>query len=109
MSRPDALCLVGLLALAALTDAPEQIPFDLDRSSLDQSVRPQDDLYRYVNGDWLARTEIPPDRVTYGAFTELTERAEADLRGVIEQAAASHPRNGSARQQIADLYASVIG
>jgi putative endopeptidase len=106
--RPDALCLVGLLAFTAVTEAPRQTTSGLDPSSFDASVRPQDDLYRYVNGGWLARTEIPPDRVTYGAFTALTERAEADLRAVIEEAAASRARNGSARQQIADLYASVM-
>jgi putative endopeptidase len=106
--RPDALCLVGLLAFTAVTDAPPQIVSGLDPSSFDSSVRPQDDLYRYVNGGWLARTDIPPDRVTYGAFTELTEKAETDLRAVIEDAAAGRPRNGSARQLIADLYASVM-
>jgi putative endopeptidase len=108
VSRPGALCLVGLLALAPIIDAPPQSASGLDRASFDTSIRPQDDLYRYVNGGWLARSEIPPDRVTYGAFTELTEKAEADLRAVIEEAAASRPRNGSSRQQIADLYMSVI-
>jgi predicted metalloendopeptidase len=83
--RPDALCLVGLVAFIAVTDAPRQVTSGLDRSSFDASIRPQDDLYRYVNGGWLARTDIPPDRVSYGAFTELTEKAETDLRAVIEE------------------------
>ena len=34
----------------------------LDPSQFDKSVRPQDDLFRYVNGGWLAKTEIPADR-----------------------------------------------
>ena len=46
--------------------------------------------------------------MTYGAFTELTEKAEADLRVIIEDAVASRPRRGSPKQQIADLYASVM-
>jgi predicted metalloendopeptidase len=108
VSRPDAFCLVGLLALAAVTDAPPQIASGLDRSSFDASVRPQDDLYRYVNGSWLAKTDIPPDRVSYGAFTELSEAVEANLRAVIEAASAGHPRHGSPRQQIVDLYASLM-
>ncbi len=108
MPRPDAFCLAGLVALATLSAAPPQLTSGLDPVSFDPSVRPQDDLYRFVNGGWLADTSIPTDRVTYGAFTELTERAEADLRAVIEEAAAGRPRNGSTRQQIADLYASVM-
>jgi len=107
VSRPDALCLVGLLALAAVTDARPQIASGVDSSSFDSSIRPQDDLYRYVNGGWLAKTDIPPDRVSYGAFTELTEATEANLRAVIEAASAG-PRSRSPRQQIVDLYASVM-
>jgi len=106
--RPDAFCLAGVFAFATLSAAPPQLSSGLNPATFDSSVRPQDDLYRFVNGGWLAGTNIPTDRVTYGAFTELTERAEADLRAVIEEAAAGRPRNGSTRQQIADLYASVM-
>lgn len=34
-------------------------------------VRVQDDLYEYVNADWLSKTEIPSDRPRIGAFDEL--------------------------------------
>ena len=42
----------------------------LDVASFDRSVRPQDDLFRHVNGGWLASTEIPPDKPAYGGFYE---------------------------------------
>ena len=29
-----------------------------------RKVRPQDDLFRHVNGAWLTKTEIPADRPT---------------------------------------------
>ena len=35
-------------------------------ANLDPSIRPQDDLFGYTNGTWLAQTEIPPDRGRYG-------------------------------------------
>jgi predicted metalloendopeptidase len=38
-------------------------------SELDSSVRPQDDLFRHVNGKWIARTEIPSDKARYGSFS----------------------------------------
>ena len=104
----SALLLVGLLAVATIREAPPDLTSGLDPASFDSSVRPQDDLYRFTNGRWLATNEIPSDRVAYGAFTELTEKAEADLRGIIEEAAATRPRRGSPRQQIADFYASVM-
>jgi len=108
MKPSSALLLVGLLAVATIREAPPDTTSGLDPTSFDASVRPQDDLYRFTNGRWLAATEIPSDRVAYGAFTELTEKAETDLRGIIEEAAATRPRRGSPRQQIADFYASVM-
>lgn len=104
----SAVLLVGLMSIATNREAPPDSRSGLDPSSFDASIRPQDDLYRFVNGRWLATTDIPPDRVAYGAFTELTEKAEADLRAIIEETAAGGPRRGSAKQQIADLYASVM-
>ena len=71
----SALLLVGLITTATIRDAPPDLRSGLDPASFDSSIRPQDDLYRFVNGRWLATTEIPADRVAYGAFTELTEKA----------------------------------
>ena len=78
-------------------------------AGFDRSVLPQDDLYRYVNGGWLSRVVMPGDRVSYGAFAELSDQTELDLRKIIEEVSArpNRPR-GSPAQQIADLYASVM-
>jgi putative endopeptidase len=80
----------------------------LDFRALDTSVRPQDDLYRFVNGGWLDTTEIPPDRVTWGTFVELVERSQADVHAIIEESARKpNRRKGSAAQQVGDLYTSM--
>ncbi|MBK0296904.1 hypothetical protein IAE22_34040, partial [Bacillus sp. S34] len=42
---------------------------------LDATVRPQDDLYRHVNGSWVDATPIPDDKARYGSFTVLAEAA----------------------------------
>src|SRR6185436_411799 len=75
----------------------------------DASVRPQDDLYRYVNGKWLDTTVIPEDRVLYSSAAELAEKTLLDVREIIESIAATpNRRRGSPEQQIADLYASML-
>jgi putative endopeptidase len=80
----------------------------IDVTDLDPAVRPQDDLFRYVNGRWSARTDMPADRVSYGALIELSDRVERDLHRLIEDANATPARRpGSPQQQIADLYASM--
>lgn len=43
----------------------------IDLSYVDDSIRPQDDLFGHVNGRWLAEYEIPADRATDGAFRQL--------------------------------------
>ncbi|HEX6323276.1 MAG TPA: M13-type metalloendopeptidase [Vicinamibacterales bacterium] len=81
----------------------------LDLSYFDTSVRPQDDLFRFANGGWTERATIPADRVTHGAFTELADRAELDLRELIEEVAGQPNRPfGSPAQQVGDLYASLM-
>ena len=71
-------------------------------------MRPQDDLFRFVNGTWTATTAIPPDRARYGVFDILAERAEADVRAIAEELDAAPDTPGSDEQKIADLYASVL-
>lgn len=81
----------------------------LDLADLDGKVSPQDDLYVHVNRAWLQRTVLPSDRVTYGTFTELTDKTETDLREIIEDLVARPQRaRTSSAQQIADLYASTL-
>jgi putative endopeptidase len=78
------------------------IPID----ELDPGIRPQDDLFRYVNGRWLARTEIPADRARDGAFRILAEEAESAVRGIVEEAASAPV--GSEERKFGDLYASFM-
>ena len=72
-------------------------------------VRVQDDLFRYVNGDWLATAVIPDDRSMDGAFYHLRDGAEADSRTIVEEAAAEAAAGaepGSPAQLIGDLFRS---
>jgi putative endopeptidase len=70
---------------------------------LDPAIRPQDDLFRHVNGRWLARTEIPADRARYGTFPILAEAAENAVREIVQEAASAP--EGSEERKFGDLYA----
>ncbi len=111
-TTPRPLPLVALFptVLAVVVSIAVGPTSGLDLAGLDTSVRPQDDLYRYVNGGWLARTEIPPDRIYHDAFTELADKVERDLQRIIEEttAAATSRRNRADARRIGDLYASVM-
>jgi predicted metalloendopeptidase len=98
-----------LLFAAATASAAPTLGTGIETSGFDTSIRPQDDFFRYVNGGWIAKTEIPADKSNYGSFTVLADNAERDLRAIIEEAAAdkTHPK-GSDAQKIGDMYASFM-
>ena len=108
MKKQMALVCVLLATVVAGSSAQRQaLKSGLDTSLFDTSVRPQDDLFRYVNGKWLATTPIPSDRPIYGTFVQLMDKAEADLYALIERLAGDPNRKpGSTAQQVGDLYAS---
>nr|WP_231747537.1 M13-type metalloendopeptidase [Auraticoccus cholistanensis] len=82
----------------------------MDPSTFDPDVRIQDDLYRHVNGPWMARTEIPEDKPGTGAFLVLRDGAEAAVRDIITGLSAdgARPEPGSDAARIADLFTSFI-
>ena len=93
----------------AETQAPAEVgPWGVDLTAVDETVRPQDDLYRYVNGTWLATFEIPADRSNYGVFTRLIELSEERVRAIIEEAAAAEAAKGTEQQKVGDLFASFM-
>ena len=81
---------------------PSGIPID----ELDPATRPQDDLFRHVNGRWLARTEIPVDRARESTFRILAEQAENAVHEIVEKAASAP--EGDEERKFGDLYASFM-
>nr|WP_100415326.1 M13-type metalloendopeptidase [Mumia flava] len=52
---------------------------------MDDATRPQDDLFRHVNGGWLDTARIPADRAVAGSFVTLVDEAEKHVRAIIEE------------------------
>ena len=63
----------------------------IELSALSPGIRPQDDLFRHVNGAWLERTEIPDDKARWGSFHLIAEQAEKDVRAIIEESTTAEP------------------
>lgn len=105
------LLLVAVMAAGAMSPAatqPARARSGFDVASFDRGVRPNDDLYAYVNNGWIARRAIAADRSKEDATTEIFDRVEQEVRAIIERLARSNPRRGSSAQQVADLYASMV-
>jgi putative endopeptidase len=88
-----------------MTDAAA-LKSGIDTGGLDPAIRPQDDLFRHVNGKWIQATEIPSDKARYGSFYLLAEEAEKAVRDIIVESQSADP--GSEARKVGDLYASFL-
>ncbi|HBI00472.1 MAG TPA: M13 family metallopeptidase [Flavobacterium sp.] len=53
---------------------------------MDRSVKPSDDFFRFVNGNWLDKNEIPADRTRWGSFDELRKKTDDDMKVILNEA-----------------------
>jgi putative endopeptidase len=86
------------------SDAP--LSSGIVTDDLDAAIRPQDDLFRHVNGKWIDKTEIPSDKARYGSFYLLAEEAEKAVRDIIIESQSADP--GTEARKVGDLYASFL-
>ena len=105
-----ALAAASLLATAHTAHAQEQQgsvrALGIDTTSFDRAVRPQDDFFRFVNGTWLANTEIPADASSWGSFNELNEKSRTALHQILEDAAKAPA--GTEKAKLGAIYASYM-
>ncbi len=88
-----------------IVEANKTLTSGLFLENIDTEFKPQDDFYRYTNGKWLERTEIPADKSNYGAFTILADKAREDVQKIIDNAATQDSKEA---KQLANLYASFM-
>lgn len=98
--------ITALLASFGLTKAQEHQAINL--SYMDSSVRPQDDFYNYVNGNWMKTVEIPSDKARWGSFDQLRENTDEGSLKILQKSLNENFEKGSDGQKIADLYKSYV-
>ena len=97
---------VLLTASGSALHAQQQQAINL--SYMDTNVRPQDDFYNYVNGNWMKTVEIPSDKARWGSFDELREHTDVAVLKILKESLNQKFEKGSDGQKIADLYKSYI-
>ncbi|MEV0321513.1 M13 family metallopeptidase [Streptomyces sp. NPDC050658] len=80
------------------------------RAGMNPEIRPQDDLFGHVNGEWLENEPIPDDRSSWGPFVQLVDTAEEQVKVIIQElaSAASADEGSDDAHKIATLYASFM-
>jgi putative endopeptidase len=103
---PWIAALLGASALASVSIGapakPQYGAWGFDATGMDTSAKPGDDFFKYANGGWDARTEIPADKIGYGVDYVTADNAELHLRGILE--ADPTPAGGPDAQKIHAAY-----
>jgi putative endopeptidase len=76
----------------------------LDLSGMDAAARPQDDLFRAMNGTWIKNTQIPADKADFGTFIQLRDLSDQRVKGIVEALGKEKAKPGSVDQKIGDFY-----
>ncbi len=101
--------LIGALLSCAALAAPDSKPqfggWGFDLTAVDKTTKPGDDFFRYANGAWLDRTQIPADKPAYSLRLMMTDTTEGRLHGILEQAAAkTSPQPGDLESKAGAFY-----
>jgi len=111
------LSIVAAAVLAACASNPPAVPGaqasaaapGIHPDRVDPTVRPQDDLYRHVNGAYIDRTPIPADKSWYGAFIEVRDKSLDQLHAIVDELTRDPAAAGDAdARKIRDFYASFM-
>ncbi len=100
--------LFASILLAGCGGPPAAPASGVDRSGMNPQIRPGDDFFAYANGKWLAETEIPADRSTWGSFPILQEQTLLQLRDIAAAAAQESTPRDSAHTRIGAFYSAFM-
>lgn len=90
------------------TENTEMKEVGLNLSHMDTTVRPQDDFFNYVNGNWMKTAEIPSDKTSWGSFNALREDVDVASLGILDKILADQFEPGSEGQKIQNLYGTFM-
>ncbi|WP_026292225.1 M13 family metallopeptidase [Porphyromonas gulae] len=76
----------------------------IDLSAMDTSIRPQDDFYRYCNGNWMKNNPLKPAYSRYGSFDILRDSTLERVHLIVDNLAAGQYEVGTNEYRIATLY-----
>jgi len=110
MRSLNIILLAGAASIATAASAqPFYKPWGFDLTAVDPATKPGDDFFQHANGAYLARTTIPADRVIASRRFEMTDRMEAHLKAILEEAAASASAQPTdIRGKVGAFYAGVM-
>jgi putative endopeptidase len=107
-SKFAVTCIASCVLAVSAQNAAAPETHGIALANMDRSVKPGEDFFLYVNGDWIKRTELPPDRARINVFSELGDLSNKRTADLIQEIAKSNPPAGSGTRKVADLFSSYM-
>src|ERR1043166_4901355 len=99
MKTRSALFMVGLCLAGTWAQPSGKLQYGawgFDTDGADLKTKPGDDFFRYANGTWLDRTQIPADKPGYSLRLAMSDLTEQRLRDLMEESAKKGEQIGRA-------------
>ncbi len=80
-----------------------------DTTTLNHSIRPQDDFFEFANGLWIQKNNIPLEESRWGSFNILRHNTDLQLKKILTTLTKKKSAlKGSHAQLVRDMYLSAI-
>ena len=101
--------ILAALAFASCHDGKKEhaqvVSAGIDVKNIDSTVKPTEDFYQFVNGNWMKNNPVPESESRWGSFNELYEKNTVKLRAILDEAADDkNATAGSNKQKIGTHY-----
>ena len=104
---------LGLFIFNTVSAQEKVVKPGIQLDLMDTSVKPGDDFFRFVNGSWFDKTEIPADKTRWGSFDELRQNTDKDALAILKESAANKnldPKSDQAKAvHVYNTYMDTIG
>jgi putative endopeptidase len=109
--KKELLLIIPMLIGFTESKAQDMVKKDpgLNLSYMDKVIKPSDNFYRFVNGIWLDKTEIPTDKVRWGTFDEIRQNTDNNVLAILKKAS-KNPKYQSNTDQgkAVNLFKSIM-
>jgi putative endopeptidase len=95
---------VASLLLLSACNKNEALLSGVIQKNMDTLVKPGDNFDAYVNGTWVKLNKIPADKASYGVAHIINDKAQEDVKAIIENSSKGDFAEGSNEQKIGDFY-----
>ena len=97
-----------LLAACSNSESQQELQSGIILKNMDTTASPGNNFTEYVNGTWMKSTKVPSDKARYGVMDIINDKAQEDVKALIENAARNKSKEGSEEQKIGDYYESYM-